>query len=153
MAKLHCFDLLNKLYPRLYISAEVYDEVVVAGAGMPGAREVAGSDWIEMKHLQDQTALSAAQTKFVLGVGELSTILLGKEIKADIAILDDFKARQLATKERLQVRGTVGILETLYRKGHLPNLRTAFQQLLAENVYIDHRLLNRRLEILGIPLL
>jgi predicted nucleic acid-binding protein len=33
LTKLNCFDLLNRLFPRLYISAEVHDEVVIAGAG------------------------------------------------------------------------------------------------------------------------
>lgn len=153
LAKLNCFGLLNKLYSRLYVSAGVYGEVVVAGAGLPGAKELATADWIEVRHLRDQGVLLAAQTKYVLGTGELSTILLGKEIKADAAILDDFKARELAKKEGIQVRGTVGVLETLYRKGHVADLHAAFQQLLAENVYIDRRLLNRRLQLLGLRLL
>lgn len=151
LAKLDCFNLLNKLYSRLYISAEVYDEVVVAGEGLPGAREVAASDWIEVRRLQDHAALLAAQTKYVLGVGELSTILLGKEIQTDVAILDDFKARDLAKREGIQIRGTVGILETLYRKGYLADLRAAFQQLLVQSVYIDRRLLNRRLQSFDLP--
>ena len=41
LAKLSCFDLLNRLFPRLYISTEVHREVVVSGAGLPGASEVA----------------------------------------------------------------------------------------------------------------
>ena len=34
LAKLGCFDLLNRLFPRLYISSEVHHEVVVAGVGL-----------------------------------------------------------------------------------------------------------------------
>jgi hypothetical protein len=40
LTKLGYFDLLNQLFPLLYISAEVHDEVVIAGAGLPGASEV-----------------------------------------------------------------------------------------------------------------
>lgn len=151
LAKLHCFNLLNKLYARLYISAQVHNEVVVIGTGLPGAQEVAASSWIEMRHLQDHGALLAAQSKYGLGVGELSTILLGKEIQADAVILDDYKARELAKLQGIQVRGTVGVLETFYRRGYLADLRTAFQQLLAHDVYIDRRLLNRRLQSFGLP--
>jgi len=151
LAKLDCFDLLNKLYARLHISVEVYGEVVVAGAGLPGARQVASSAWIEVTPIQNQSALMAAQAKFGLGLGELSTIVLGKEIHADAVILDDFKARELAKTEGLQVRGTVGVLETLYQQGHLVDLRAAFQQLLVHEVYIDRRLLNRRLQALNLP--
>ncbi len=151
LAKLGCFDLLNKLYSRLYISAEVQHEVVVAGAGLPGASELAKSNWIELKPLQNQADLLAAQQKFALGVGELSTILLGKEILADAVLLDDYNARKLAKEEGLQVRGSVGLLETFYRRGYLADVRAAFQQLLTHNVYIDRRLLDRRLRSLGLP--
>jgi len=151
LAKLNCFDILNRLYPRLHISAEVYSEVVVAGTGLPGAQQVAASAWIEVTPIQNRAALLAAQTKSSLGVGELSTIVLSKEIHADAVILDDFKARKLAKDEGLQVRGTVGVLENLYRRCHLADLRAAFQQLLVHEVYIDRRLLNRRLHALGLP--
>jgi predicted nucleic acid-binding protein len=56
LAKIGCFDPLRKLYPRLHISGEVYAEIVVAGAGMPGASQVAESDWIEVKPIQDPAA-------------------------------------------------------------------------------------------------
>ena len=37
LTKLGCFDLLHQLFPRVYISPEVQYEVVIAGAGLPGA--------------------------------------------------------------------------------------------------------------------
>lgn len=84
LAKLRCFDYLNQLYSRLYIAAEVYREVVVVGAGLPGASEVEKAEWIKVKPLQNQASLLTAQQKFPLGAGELSTILLGKELSADM---------------------------------------------------------------------
>lgn len=150
LAKLECFDLLNRLYPRLNISTEVQQEVVVSGAGLPGASEVAKAEWIEAKSLQNRTGLLAAQEKYALGVGELSTILLAKEIQASAVLLDDYHARKLARAEGLEVRGTVGLLETFYLRGHLLDLRAAFQQLLSHS-YIDQQLLDIRLRALGLP--
>jgi hypothetical protein len=150
LAKLNCFELLQKLHSTLCISTEVYSEVVVAGAGLPGAAQVATATWIEVKSIQDPAILVAAKKKTGLGVGELSTIILAKETKAQVVILDDHKAREFARAERIQVRGTVGILETLYRRGYLTDLRAVFQQLLTNDVYIDRRLLNRRLQSLGL---
>jgi hypothetical protein len=40
LTKLGCLDFLNRVFPRVYISNEVHYEVVVAGAGLPGASEV-----------------------------------------------------------------------------------------------------------------
>jgi predicted nucleic acid-binding protein len=122
LAKIGSFDLLNRLFPRLFT----------------------------MKQLQNQARLSAAQGKYALGAGELSTILLAKEIRATEVLLDDYNARKLARAEGLQVRGSVGLLETSYLRGHLADLRAAFRQLLTHS-YIDRRLLDLRLRALGLP--
>ena len=150
LAKLDCFDLLNRIFPYLYISAEVHYEVVVVGVGLPGASEVAKSKWIEVKRLQSQADLLVAQQNCALGVGELSTILLGKELHANAVLIDDYHARKLARAEGLQVRGTVGLLETFYFRGYLADLRAAFRRLLTHS-YIDQRLLDLRLRALGLP--
>ena len=150
-AKLRCFDLLHRLYPRINISPEVYREVVVDGAGLPGASEVAQAEWIEVKPLQNRGGLLELQQRFPLGLGEVSTILLGKEILADAVLLDEYNARKLAREKGLEVRGSVGLLETLYRRGYLADLRAVFQQLLTHDVYIDRRLLLHRLRSLSLP--
>jgi predicted nucleic acid-binding protein len=150
LAKLGCFELLNRLFPHLYISAEVHHEVVVSGAGLPGSSEVAKAEWIEVKKLQNQWDLSAARQKYAFGIGELSTILLAKEIHADVVLLDDSNARKLTRTEGLQVRGSVGLLEMFYLQGYLADLGAAFRQLL-QHSYVDPRLLDLRLLALGLP--
>jgi predicted nucleic acid-binding protein len=150
MAKLRCFHLLNRLFPRIYISEEVRNEVVLGGAGLPGASEVSKAEWIEVKQLRNQADLLAAQQRYALGVGELSTILMGKALNANAVLLDDYNARKLARAEGLQVRGTLGLLETLYLQGHITDLRDTFGHLLAHS-YIDQRLLDLRLRALGLP--
>jgi uncharacterized protein len=127
-AKLNCFDLLHALYPQVYVSEEVYSEVVVSGTGLSGASEVAKAEWIEVRQLPNQAELLSLQEKYALGIGELSTIVLAKEMRADVVSLDDYNARKLAKAEGLQVHGSVGLLETLYLRGHLPDLRTTFRQ-------------------------
>jgi predicted nucleic acid-binding protein len=110
LTKLGCFDLLNRLFPRLDISAEVHQEVV-AGAGLPGAVEVSNAKWIEVKRLQNPAGLMSAQQTHALGLGEMSTILLAKELGANLVLLDDYKARKLAKAEGLKILGSVGLLE------------------------------------------
>ena len=150
LARIGCFELLHLLFSPLYIPAEFRHEVVVLGAGMPGASEVESAQWIEVRKLQNQADLLTAQQKYALGLGELSTILLAKEIHASAVLLDDYNARELAKAEGLQVCGAVGLLETLYERGHLSDLRTAFRQLMTHS-YIDRRLLDIRLQGLGLP--
>lgn len=151
LTKLGCFDFLSRLFPRVYISPEVHYEVVIAGTGLPGALEVSKAEWIEVKALKNPADLRTAQRQYGLGPGEMSTILLAKEIDAGQVLLDDYRARKLAKVEGLEILGSVGLLETFYLRHHLTDLRSAFRQLLVHNVYIDQRLLNRRLRSLGLP--
>jgi uncharacterized protein len=151
LTKLGCFDFLSRLFTRVYISPEVHDEVVVAGAGLPGASEVSGAEWIEVKAVANPADLRVAQRQYGLGPGEMSTILLGKELGAKPVLLDDYRARKLAKAEGLEILGSVGLLETFYLRRYLTDLRSVFRQLLAHNVYIDQRLLDRRLRSLGLP--
>jgi predicted nucleic acid-binding protein len=67
--------------------------------------------------------------------------------------MDDLKARRLATNEGLEIRGTVGILEQLYRHGEISDLRAVFEQLVKHAVYIDRALLNQRLQSFGLEVL
>lgn len=151
LTKLDCLNFLNRVFPRVYISNEVHHEVVIAGAGLPGASEVSKAEWIEVMSVQNPAGLLSAQRKYGLGSGEMSTILLAKELGANPVLLDDYKARKLAKAEGLEILGSVGLLETFYLRRYLTDLRGAFRQLLVQNVYIDQRLLDRRLRALGLP--
>jgi len=151
LTKLGCFGFLNRVFPRVYISPEVHYEIVIAGAGLPGASEVSKAEWIEGKEVQNPACLYLAQQKHGLGPGEMSTILLAKELGANPALLDDYRARKLAKAEGLEILGSVGLLEAFYLRRYLTDLRSVFRQLLTHNVYIDQRLLDRRLRSLGLP--
>ncbi len=78
LALLGCFDLLPKLYGKIYISGEVYKEVVVDGAALPGAAQVAQAKWIEVVPVKDIVALTAAFSKFALGAGEISAVFVSQ---------------------------------------------------------------------------
>jgi predicted nucleic acid-binding protein len=81
----------------------------------------------------------------------MSTIILAKELSASPVLLDDHRARNVAKAQGLEVVGSVGLLETFYLRNYLADLRAAFRQLLFHNVYIDQRLLDRRLRSLSLP--
>lgn len=151
LTKLDCLDFLKRVFPLVYISTEVHYEVVIAGSGLPGASEVSKADWIEVKSVGNPASLRSAQQKYGLGPGEMSTILLAKEFGANPVLIDDYKARKLAKAGGLDTLGSVGLLEIFYSRHYLTDLRSAFRQLLVHNVYIDQRLLDRRLRSLGLP--
>ena len=145
LARIGCLDLLPRLYGSVCIPAEVYQEVVIDGAGLPGAAEVSRSEWIEVKSVQNAVHLAAAVVELGLGRGELSAVVLAKELSAGLVLMDEWKARRYAHAQGLQVAGCVGILEDLYEQRHVSDLREAYQQLLRQGTRIDLRTLQESL--------
>ena len=84
------------------MSTEVYTEVVVAGAGLPGAAEVANAQWIEVKQIQNQAALAQTETRFQIGSGELSSIILAREVKVEPCSSTTFGRAGLLRAKALQ---------------------------------------------------
>lgn len=144
LAKLGRLSLLSRLYPTVLISARVRDEVVTRGEGRAGSVEVAAASWIQVRALKDASSLDSAAIAFSLGLGEMSTILLGRELKADIPLIDEWKARRVAAASGFQVVGCAGLLERLFLRGHIEDLHADFRRL-AELSYVDIELLNARL--------
>jgi predicted nucleic acid-binding protein len=145
LARIQCFHFLPKLYRKIYISTEVHREVVIDGAGMPGADQVARADWIEVKAVRDTAGLAAATAKTGLGAGEVSAVFLARELPADLLLIDDWTARRYAQADGLPIVGCIGILEELYEQGELGDLRTAYRQLIQHKARVNLQVLQHSL--------
>jgi predicted nucleic acid-binding protein len=144
-----CLDCLAKSF----LSQEVWEEVVIKGAGLPGSIETRQASWIRVAQLANSAKLAIWRSQYPLGVGELSTLLLAMEIAADVALMDERRARLLAKAEGVPVFGTVGLLELGYRRGELADLRQVYQMLLAQGAHIDRQILDQSLAHFNLPAL
>jgi predicted nucleic acid-binding protein len=52
-------DLLPALYSQVVVPQIVFDEIVVAGAGLTGAREVEGANWLQVEDVPAEPSLLA----------------------------------------------------------------------------------------------
>jgi predicted nucleic acid-binding protein len=121
---------------------------------LPGSAETQGasqSGWIHIAQLANSAQLTTWRNQYSLGAGELSTILLAKEIQADVALIDERGARLLAQSEGVPVLGTVGLLELGCRSGEVADLRLAYKTMLAQGAHIDQRILNQSLASFNLP--
>jgi predicted nucleic acid-binding protein len=100
--------MLPRLYQIITITPQVYDEVAVKGSGLPGSAEVAASKWIIVKPVHNPEDLAAEQRRYGLAIGELSAVVLGRELNADLVLIDEIKARKAAQERGLAVLGCVG---------------------------------------------
>ena len=151
LARINRLELLRSLYERILIPAEVHHEVTVAGRDLPGGREVTLANWIQVVKRRSPGDQWLEQACEGLGGGERGSILLAKELPAELLLLDEWKARRVAQKAGLSVVGCPGVLEAGARKGLVPDLRRAYLDLLRQGIRFDLRLLQESLARFGLP--
>ncbi len=151
LARIGRLDLLAEFYQRILLPPEVHHEVTVAGLGLLGAEEVRKAAWIELASQESPADPSLEHACESLGAGECGAILLAKSLRADLILLDEWKARRVARDAGLAVMGCLGILEAGARKRLVPDLRQAYIDLLRQGIRFDIRLLQGSLAHLGLP--
>ena len=154
LSRIGRLELLRQVFTEIIIPSEVFQEVVIDGAGRPAAAAVGTAGWITKKPCVETAKLAALRNQFPqLGAGETATVQLAHELRADLAIIDERAARRLAVGLGLKVIGSIGVLEAAFRRGLIADLRSDYQQLLATGTRIDPAILNRSLAQFGLPLL
>ena len=79
----------------------------------------------------------------ILDLGESEVIVLAKEIKADMIILDEEKARKIAISEGLKVTGLLAFLIHAKEKGWIMEVKPLLDELkvkgffMGEDLYFD----------------
>ncbi len=121
-------ELIHQRFPAgILIPAAVWQEVVEDGQGRGGAQQVAAASWIEALNVSDNDLVSLLKAS--LDAGEAEAIVLAKEQRAHVVLLDEKDARVLAGKLGLSVLGTVGILIWAKRTRLIPSLRRQLDEL------------------------
>ena len=122
LASIQRFELLREIFGELIIAQAVYDEAVVAGREVGGAkREVSTATWIKTINVKDRLAVDVLLDE--LDLGEAETIVLARELGADWVLMDEKKGRRKLTQLGLQKIGTLGILLKAKQVGLIPALR------------------------------
>jgi predicted nucleic acid-binding protein len=107
----------------------VWQEVVVKGAGQPGAQEVRNSRWIQRKDTSNPMLVLSLRRD--LDRGESEAIVLAIEEKA-LLLIDERRGRATAEYLGLPVLGLVGVLVQAKRKGLLQEIRPLLDRLRTE---------------------
>lgn len=125
--------VLERLFGNIAIPLAVYNDVVVKGAGKPGARDVAEAKWIHVKAVRGEEQVERLSS--ILHRGEAEAIALAEEIDADLIILDDDHARRTADSRGLNFTGTLAILLRAKQKGLISHLDALLAQLKSAGFY------------------
>jgi len=149
LAAIGALDWLRQLYGTVIVPEAVYREVVISGAGKPGAQTVAASAWIQRQAVKNRTAVGYLINTIGLDDGESEAIVLAGEINADLILLDDFKARRYARQQQFSITGMVGIVLAAKQKGIINLVRPQLDALIAAGIFIDSSLYNQACHIAG----
>lgn len=95
--KIDELSLLQKVYGELITTPEVVEEY---GEKLP--------NWIKIQAVSDKKYQNFLETQ--VDVGEASAIALAVEFDNALLLLDDLKARKLATQLKLKITGTLGVI-------------------------------------------
>jgi len=127
LSKIGLFELLKDYFSEILIPKEVYEEVVIRGGKLYGAKEVSNSEWIKTIEVNNRIAVDALSVH--LGKGEAEAIVLAKE-KDALLIIDDRDGRAMASSLGIMVTGTVGLLKYAAENGRI-DLRNSMEELMA----------------------
>lgn len=133
-------DLLPKLFHSVLVPPEVVSELRGSRAS-PSVSQFAASPpaWLKIQ----------APRRLVSGLslhpGEVAAISLAIELRAELLLMDEKEGRLAATRNNLEVAGTVGVLEKAAAEKFI-NLKDAFDALKQTDFWIPHTFLDARLQ-------
>jgi predicted nucleic acid-binding protein len=149
LARANHLELLHEFYGQILIPREVYEEVTVAGAGLPGADEVQHASWIDVRAATSgDPAVESACTG--LGAGERGVIYLAAALKPVLVLIDEDRARRVAKALGLAVAGSTAVLERGAQLKKVPNLQQVYLSLLDQGIRFSPDLLDQSLVRCGL---
>ena len=148
LATIRRFYFLRQLFGEIYIPRAVYDEAVVVGREVGGAkREVSTATWIHTAEIEDQLAVEVLLDE--LDLGEAETIILAHELNADWVLMDEKKGRRKLAQLGVPKIGTVGILLKAKQVGLLSVVRPELEKLRQRGFSISQAVIDAALKQAG----
>ena len=105
-------DLLRSMYGQIFITGAVHREVVTEGIALGKMdaflieKEIGG--WIEV--VNPKGYVGEICSRYRIHVGEAESILLARELNADLLLINERDGRRAAKNAGIKVKGTIGVI-------------------------------------------
>jgi len=132
-------DILKKLFPDFLIPLAVWEEL--------DSHVQIKSFAKELNFLYQHVKILKGNQLIIPGIdkGETEAIQLHIELRANILLIDDKKARSIAELMDIKCIGTLALLTLAKKKGIIKTLNPIFNRLLMHKRYFSKKLLNQLL--------
>jgi len=146
LASIGRLNILQELFGEVYIPQAVYDESVIHGRAEGSAKQdVDNSDWIHVAQVQDRLAVNILLDE--MDLGEVETIILAGEMKADWVLMDEKKGRRKLTQLEIPKIGTIGILLKAKQIGLISNLKREIESLQKTGFSVSQMVIDEVLKV------
>ena len=125
--------------------------MVDRGAGEPGSAELARAlvdGWVVVRAVDAGVGLRDALL-VTLDSGEANALALAVELRAELVLIDERKARALAAQLHMPVKGTLGLLLSAEAAGLLPLVSPVLRGLIAAGLWMSEGLVRDVLALAG----
>jgi predicted nucleic acid-binding protein len=127
--------LLKELYGEVLIPEAVYREISAKHDSIAKAELDNSLDWIRVCKIQNEMARFFFKSQ--LHDGEVEVMILGKEEKATLLIIDDKNAKNHAKYLKFNVTGTLGVLLKAKREGRIDTIKPLLDKMVSEGIFLD----------------
>jgi uncharacterized protein len=146
LALIERLELLRDLYGTIVIPQAVRAEIISTNQG--GAREVAQADWIITRPIDPDMVLKLLLRE--VDRGEAEAIGLAVQLKADVLLIDERKARHLAAYLELGVVGLLDVLQEAKQRHLITRVKPVLDELIVRAHFrLSHKLYQRTLFTAG----
>lgn len=128
------FNLLNKVYGELITTPEMAEEF---GEKLP--------DWIKIQVVSDKKYQDFLETQ--VDYGEASAIALAIEYDDVLLLLDDLKARKLASQLKFKITGTLGIIHKARQMSIIDKVKPLIDRLLSTDFRVSENIIKEILKL------
>lgn len=132
--KINEFSLLQKVYGELITTPEIVAEF---GEALP--------DWIKIQAVSDKKYQDFLETQ--VDRGEASAIALGTEYNDVLLLLDDLKARKLATRLRFKITGTLGVIHKAKQMSIIDKVKPLIDKLVLTDFRVSDDIIEEILKL------
>ncbi len=148
LASIGRLEILHELFGDVFIPQAVYDETVTYGREEGLAKqEVINASWIHVAQVQDRLAVNVLLDE--LDLGEVETIILAVELKADWVLINERKGRRKLSQLNISKIGTIGILLKAKELGLISVLKSEVESLQKTGFAVSQAVIEEVLKAAG----
>jgi predicted nucleic acid-binding protein len=134
LASIGKIDILKHFFDKVYIPQAVYDEIKSKKAY--GYNEIDDA-FFQVASIKDEYAQNILLND--LDLGEAQTIVLAKEMSADIVLIDETIGYNIAKSQELNVKRTLSFLIASKQKGYIYDVAPLLDEMIEKGRWISRK--------------